>query len=723
MWNLSAMNHDMVSQNTRDSINLHMNQLLDHSIAWSNNFYFPRYCSNNFTPYGNGTNYSYLTNPYYSIDQMHWGTPNWNNLPWNNNSNNNMWSPWGWNGSQTNSSNNSDSSSNTTANRKYNRLYSLVNQLKEFKHLQESDRDALVDAMKAKGTTEEKYKELLDAYNQINKDTVLRFLAEEGHQLSVSKNTNDTFYKRLLSAGFEKDTDLDEKLADFYNDIKTLKDKDAKAEIAEGLIGLIGTSYDILDVISSWNSKYNDGDKNSSRMIQHIANYYDKLEDNNSKETVKNQILVPLVDKLITKANNIKGDLDKNAQKKIKIAINKLQNTLNNTDNKISDNLSKHFDNLYLLTRQGAMTIFRNDAKSYYGEIDSDVFNNNLFDEEITEDLKDEGFSDQEISNTKVNISHRLDSDNNDGTINETDEDEFKNIDKKSANEQIKILMNNGIIEKLDKKSGKLTIYQETSMTGDSNGDGVADYHKLFLIKNGKLAEWKNVKHDENNKYVKLNQSKNPSIKYIKASEIIEASEEAVNFEIEANNNINNNEPNFDEEHPAWTRGEEIAGLLIGNTMKEDNQDALEKIKEIKADNVFITLAGYEDDDALGHDIIEQIVREGDNTSRDDKIKMIKHILKCAVENLQAQVIVEQKKNEDEKDYKKLKQLAKDISEIKNYLSNLSNNISSTKDAGKIDDILKKYIDEAHNEYEDQTWFGQAGEAIGNFFCNLFDMA
>ena len=701
-----------------------MNQLLDHSIAWSNNFYFPRYSSYNFTPYGNGTNNSYLTNPYYSIDQMHWGTPNWNNLPWNNNSNNNMWSPWGWNSSQTNSSNNSDSSSNTTANRKYNRLYSLVNQLKEFKHLKESDRDALVDAMKAKGTTDEKYEKLLEAYNQISKDTVRRFLAEEGYNLGVSKNVKDTFYNRLLSAGFEKDTDLDEKLADFYNNIKTLKDKDAKAEIAEGLIGLIGTSYDILDVISSWNSKYNDGDKNSSRMIQHIANYYNKLEDNNSKETVKNQILVPLVDKLITKANNIKGDLDRSAQIKIKKAINQLQNTLNNTDNKISDDLSTYFDNLYLLTRQGAMTIFRNDAKSYYGEIDSDVFNNNLFDEEITEDLKDEGFSDEEISNTKVNISHRPDSDNNDGTINETDEDELENIDKKPVAEQIEILIKHGIIEKLEKTYQNYTIYQETSMTGDSNGDGVADYHKLFLInKNGNLAELQNLKQDKNNNYVRIDSTKNIKQEKINASKIIEASEEAVNFEIEASNNINNNEPNFDKEDPAWTRGEEIAGLLIGNTMKEDNQDALEKIEAIEADKVFITLAGYEDDDALGHDIIEQIVREGDNTRRDDKIKMIKHILECAVKNLQAQIIDERKKNEDVKDYEKLKNLEEDIPKINDYLSNISENISSTDAAGEIDDILKKYIDEAHNENEDQTWFGQAGEAIGNFFCNLFDMA
>ena len=70
-----------------------------------------------------------------------------------------------------------------------------------------------------------------------------------------------------------------------------------------------------------------------------------------------------------------------------------------------------------------------------------------------------------------------------------------------------------------------------------------------------------------------------------------------------------------------------------------------------------------------------------------------------------------------------MKNLEEDIPKINDYLSNISENISSTDAAGEIDDILKKYIDEAHNENEDQTWFGQAGEAIGNFFCNLFDMA
>ena len=514
-WYTSAMNYDMMSPNPWNTMNLHMNQLWDHSSAWNNMFSVPQYSFDNFMPYGNMYGNSYLTNPMYTLGQMSWGTPMWNNMPWNNGGNmGNMWSNWGWNGNPFGSSNNNGGNSNidSTANRKYNRLRNLITQLVKYEDgLRASDIDKLNDAMKnTKGTTEEKYERLLDAYNEIDKDTIKDFLENGAYKLGVSSTAKnekdkDTFTNRLLQAGHDyEDTAVDDAIDTFYDEIKTLKGSDGKSEKAEGIINLINNgTYDILDFISSWNNTYKD-DEGSSRVIDHIAKYYNEIDDEDQKKSAKTQILKPFVNELIDKANSVKKSLDKDSKEAIEDAISDVREALNNSDSTVDSNLSSAFDKLYLYTRQSARAEFANDAKAYYGEIDDEVFNDKLFRDDMIEDLEREGFTTSEIEDTDVAISEKKAKrashservkDDNDDNDDDVKENPLKDIDKKSASEQVSILKAQKIIEELTVKKDGTTLYQEKTMTGDSDGDGKADYARLFYINaEGKLVEWENTK-------------------------------------------------------------------------------------------------------------------------------------------------------------------------------------------------------------------------------------
>ena len=106
MWYNSAMNYDMISTNPWNSMNLHMNQLWDHSMALQNIYTYPSYDFSNYYQYGTPSNNTWMTNPMYTIGQMSWSTPAWGQVA----------NTFGWNGVNfgggASSSSNSSSSSN-----------------------------------------------------------------------------------------------------------------------------------------------------------------------------------------------------------------------------------------------------------------------------------------------------------------------------------------------------------------------------------------------------------------------------------------------------------------------------------------------------------------------------------------------------------------------------------------------------------------------------------
>ncbi len=472
-WKTSAMNYDMLSQFPTDTMNLHMNQLWDNSKALSNLYTFPSYEFGNFMPYGGINDNSYLTNPLYSIQQTAWGTPAWNNgLPWlNNGSGNlwnnsgNMWGNMGWNGGNTSGGSNDN---NLTAEekgfqRKHNALMSLVKQLKDFDGLTNEEQDILsVAARGTKGTWEERFNALKEAYDKVDKATVKEFLAEGGNKLGVSKDIKgnvkdkESFYNRLLACGYEYEgTYIDKQLNTFYNGITKLNGADGTDAEVEGILAGFETgTIDVLDFVSSWNNEFKN-DKKANRVIQHFAQYYDKMNsknDENAKQTAKDKILEPLVTAMINKANSVKGALDADSKEKMEKAVDELRKALEGTktgkNDKVNNKLSDAFDTVYLLSRQAAMTKLRNDAKKQYGDIDDEVFNDKLFEDETIKDLKAEGFTDKDIKGAEVKISDKK----NDKKV---DKDEKAEEAKEEENPS-KAGNNNGNVENDPDRSGDI---------------------------------------------------------------------------------------------------------------------------------------------------------------------------------------------------------------------------------------------------------------------------
>lgn len=417
----SLMNYDTLSTNPWNCMNLHMNQAYDHMQTWPGFFNVQRYSFDNFTPYGSAYSNSFLLDPRYTIMQKSWGTPAWQNLPftdWSKNPNGSWnWSPWGQNWSFNNSTNNASSSTDPDQiehREKYNKLLSLAKQVKDYGDLSNTEKRTLQAAINdTKGTDKEKFEKLLKAYKTISKETIKSFLVENGQNLAVkdpSASGNDSsknnFYYQLTQTGYEyKETTMDIDVENFYNSIKNeLKGNDGSAEIAAGEIAKLNID-NVLDFISSFNSKYSKTNE-PKRIIDHIKEEWSSV-GGAMQSTVSSTIIVPLVDTLKSKAQDVRKHLDEDSQEAIKLAIEELEEAKYNSKTSIDSNLSAAFDKLYLLTRQGAVAKVRNDAIAYYGEIDSDIFNSKLFADEVKKDLIEEGFEDKDIENTEVSISEK----------------------------------------------------------------------------------------------------------------------------------------------------------------------------------------------------------------------------------------------------------------------------------------------------------------------------
>ena len=394
------------------------------------------------------------------------------------------------------------------------------------------------------------------------------------------------------------------------------------------------------------------------------------------------------------------------------------------------------------------MAEFRNDAKRTWGEIDSKVFNDELFEDEMIEDLESEGFSKSDIENASVSVSElraRLasGSDNKDDNAGDDDNDDLKDtIDNYSAAEQRDMLVKAGYLEQLTyKKDGTITVYQEKKKTGDSDDNGEADYARLFYINNdGKLVEWTNTKLKADGTGVeaaKVGVAQTES--EIKGSEIMaykadveEAEEEAEEDDNSADYSISESEAKdivkyndggedgIEADSEAWEYGEKIAGALIGGSSHTNITDANDLIRnKINKTNIFVALAGYEDDDACGDDIIAQIITEDNRQGMTDKLKQkwIKHIMNCAKANLEAQLKVENSKKD--KDNERIQNLNAHINSLEKYIKE---GVKSEATANDVDTILANYIKEADSIHNTQCGFMDCVlEPIGNFFANTFD--
>ena len=91
-------------------------------------------CWTGFMPYGNMSGMAHLTDPRYTIGQMTWGTPMWNNN-WTMNAD--MWTPWGFtnNGNNNGNTKKPETAEEKAYQKKYNVLLSLLKQVKKYPDL------------------------------------------------------------------------------------------------------------------------------------------------------------------------------------------------------------------------------------------------------------------------------------------------------------------------------------------------------------------------------------------------------------------------------------------------------------------------------------------------------------------------------------------------------------------------------------------------------------
>ena len=158
------------------------------------------------------------------------------------------------------------------------------------------------------GNYDERYERLEKAYKKYcDKDIMKEFLPTAialgvNNDIKGNSNNKDSFYNRLLATGFEyEDKTIDEHLDNINREIEDLTDATANGVSAEGIIASIGLgTYDILDVISSWNSKYKEnGEDRPNNIIDKITESYNDMDDSDMKEDVKTGLIKPLIDELI----------------------------------------------------------------------------------------------------------------------------------------------------------------------------------------------------------------------------------------------------------------------------------------------------------------------------------------------------------------------------------------------------------------------------------------
>jgi len=461
--------YQMISGNVSDSLNVLYNTGLAQGQTIPYLYNVPIINFNNMSPYMNN-NFMGMPNPFDVVGQWNWQNvanggkscfdengkfnPFANMNPWSNTGANNQWgNPWGWNPSA-NSANQGNSNGLSETEKQYQKKY---NKLLSFsKQLANSSKSGLNTKEKAelkeasehpKGDNwEEKFKNLKKAYDKISDTKVKRFLVKEGNQLGVTKDSIssgdiDSFKVRLENSGYEfKNGTVDSYISSIIDEIKNIKDSDTDCKNIENVIA--NSTIDILDFVSSWNSY----GKNNKHIIATLYDKYSSLDsdnDKNAKEKVES-LMTDLAEKLTDKANEILEleVLDEDSAEKVRKSVKEIQDAIKN---KNYSNLNNQFDTLYVQIRLASMAILRNDIIDNYGMIDSDVFNNNLFVDEVKEDLENENLKDIAKAN-EMKIS-------SDYAVEEIDDEEVVDDDDDvvlTAQQSIDKLCKEGILKKVN---------------------------------------------------------------------------------------------------------------------------------------------------------------------------------------------------------------------------------------------------------------------------------
>lgn len=635
-WQPSFINFQMCSTNPMNSLNIMWNQLGTKNLANSMMYHYPVFSMNNFTPFFNGTSNDYLTNPFYSVAQTMWNFNQSGNTIWGG-SNNNMFGNmdfskmWGnFTGSGSSSSvggERTKTAEQIEYQRKYNKLLSLMKQLKDAEEITSAQKDIInaaivADNENSKGEWKDKFNALKKAYDKIDDKNIKKYLVKNmDASVNGESGAENSFRVQLTDAGYEYTaTDVDTKLNALVCAIDELSDSNPR--ISNGLIDALdieSADTNILDLISSWNSEKGNLNVGNKRIMAYIADKYNdsKIKDE-SREEIKTSLVKPLYLSLINKAKDLANQLEGEEIDNLNNAITTLATEYEKLDKNMSTSFVQAFDNLYVATRWAAIKVIEKEADEYYGEIDSKFFNNELFDDDVKDDLIAEGFSKTEIDAQKVNYAAIKHDDNDDGG---NDDEDFGDTPEK----QIEYLKSEGLVETLEGKTyvGGETVYRETTPTGE-NGKA-----KLFIIKDGKLYELTDPVLNANGKYSA------EALKEVDADDIKTAHDEKIAEEEAAAEKAADEE--VKELVDIREKGIEVSRKLCGWTSKKDTEKIAEVLQKINKDNVLEFFDGAFEHSSLNENAVRNKKRykiEGIIEKMSDDSRHNTHITKELVVNL-----------------------------------------------------------------------------------------
>ena len=599
-WQPSFINFQLCSTNPMNSLNIMWNQLGTKNLANSMMYHYPVFSMNNFTPFFNGTSNDYLTNPFYSVAQTMWNFNQSGNTIWGG-SNNNMFGNmdfskmWGnFTGSGSSSSvggERTKTAEQIEYQRKYNKLLSLMKQLKDAEEITSAQKDIInaaivADNENSKGEWKDKFNALKKAYDKIDDKNIKKYLVKNmDASVNGESGAENSFRVQLTDAGYEYTaTDVDTKLNALVCAIDELSDSNPR--ISNGLIDALdieSADTNILDLISSWNSEKGNLNVGNKRIMAYIADKYNdsKIKDE-SREEIKTSLVKPLYLSLINKAKDLANQLEGEEIDNLNNAITTLATEYEKLDKNMSTSFVQAFDNLYIATRWAAIKVIEKEADEYYGEIDSKFFNNELFDDDVKDDLIAEGFSKTEIDAQKVNYAAIKHNDKDDGG---NDNEDFGDTPEK----QIEYLKSEGLVETLEGKTykGGETVYRETTPTGE-NGKA-----KLFIIKDGKLYELTDPVLNANGKYSA------EALKEVDADDIKTAHDEKIAEEKAAEEKKAREEALEKERNDIKEAGKQVQKFLCRRTNRCDAEEIKTILTTINKDNVLEFLDGVYENTAV----------------------------------------------------------------------------------------------------------------------------
>lgn len=429
-FHFSSLNHAMVSQNPCDSLNLFWNQQMEANKARMMMFMTPTFDASigwqypEFGIYGNN-----LMNPALAIQQC---MNAWQNNGMNFNfqfpgMNGGSIFPWQNNIGATPGSGNTKTDAEREAEQKTkDEIKYLTIVLKELKDTasEELDEDTLrkidIALKKSSSKPNEKLESLQNAYKEIDKNLVKKVLPSivdvKNPLYDAGFNFGNDEYSFAYKPEGNKVDDTADKVNVIEQEIVKIADNQVTCPAISGI-----QKDDVLRIISAWNDRHNDEEKNERSIIKAVNNQIlNKMSDKAQKISAVQSVIQPFVNALISKseallkANKSKFvDLEKAMRSNIDALNTSLTTVLSASEinKELLEDLETKFETVYLSARKLTALAAQKEVAKKYAFIDKiqsgtedDVITDDLFKDATIEDLKKEGFNTDEtdFSNFKL---------------------------------------------------------------------------------------------------------------------------------------------------------------------------------------------------------------------------------------------------------------------------------------------------------------------------------